>query len=43
MTLALSLLPDHYAVSRFESNESIPAWATRSQFFAVTRTTNELS
>ena len=39
----LSLLPDRYAVCRFNSSESIPVWATRSQFFAVTRTTDELS
>ncbi len=43
MTLTLSLLSGRYAVCRFESNESIPVWATRSQFFTVTRTTDELS
>lgn len=43
MTLTLSLFPDRYAVCRFDSNEPIPSWATRSQFFTVTRTTDELS
>ncbi|MBI4630526.1 MAG: ACT domain-containing protein [Chloroflexi bacterium] len=43
MSLTLSVLPERYAACRFDSNEPIPAWATRSQFFTVTRTTDELS
>lgn len=43
MSLTLSVLPERYAVCRFDPHEPIPAWATRSQFFTVTRTTDELS
>jgi hypothetical protein len=43
MRLTLSLLPDRYAVCRFDPHAPIPDWATRSPFFTVTRTPDELS
>lgn len=42
-TLTLSVLPDLLAVCRLQAHESIPAWATQSTFFSVTRTADELS
>lgn len=43
MSLTLSLLPERYAICRFEPHAPIPEWATRANFFTVTRTTDELS
>jgi hypothetical protein len=40
---ALSLLPGSFAIVRLAANAGLPAWATRSAFFSVTRTDEELS
>jgi hypothetical protein len=42
-TLTLSILPDLLAVCRLPAHEPIPAWTTRSTFFSITRTSDELS
>jgi uncharacterized protein len=39
----LSLLPDVLAVCRLEPSNPIPEWATRTGFFSVSRTTDQLS
>jgi uncharacterized protein len=39
----LSLLPERFAISRLAADSPIPGWATRSSFFSVTRTGDELS
>ena len=41
--LQLSLLPDVLAVCRLEPSDPIPDWATRTGFFSVSRTTDQLS
>src|SRR5258708_12222998 len=41
--LQLSLLPDVLAVCRLEPSDPIPEWATRTGFFSVSRTTDQLS
>ncbi len=41
--LELSLLPQRFAISRLAANAPIPAWATDSPFFSLTRTDDELS
>ena len=41
--LQLSLLPDVLAVCRLEPSDRIPEWATRTGFFSVSRTTDQLS
>jgi uncharacterized protein len=41
--LALSILPETFAVCRLEPDAAIPAWATRGSFFSVTRTPEEVS
>jgi hypothetical protein len=42
-SLVLSILDERLAVCRLEPAEPIPGWATRSAFFSVTRTAEELS
>jgi uncharacterized protein len=41
--LELSLLPEHFAISRLAADSPIPAWATQGPFYSVTRTVDELS
>jgi uncharacterized protein len=41
--LNLSVLPGGYAVLRFAQDAGIPSWATRGEFFSVTRSEEELS
>lgn len=41
--LALTLLPDAFAICRLDVNAAIPAWATAGPFFSITRTAEELS
>jgi hypothetical protein len=41
--LQLSLLPDVLAVCRLEPSDPIPDWATRTGFFSVSRTRDQLS
>ena len=41
--LELSLLPEHFAISRLAADSPVPAWATQGPFFSVTRTGDELS
>lgn len=39
----LTLLPDQYAVCRFDPETAIPEWATRGEVFCIMRTREELS
>jgi uncharacterized protein len=39
----LTLLPEHFAISRLAADAPIPAWTTQGSFFSVTRTGDELS
>jgi hypothetical protein len=39
----LTLLAERFAISRLAADAPIPAWATQSPFFSVTRTGDELS
>lgn len=41
--LHLTLLPDHFAISRLPADAAIPAWAAGGPFVSVTRTADELS
>lgn len=41
--LELSLLSGSFAICRLAADSAIPAWATQSTFFSVTRTAGELS
>ena len=41
--LALTLLPERFAISRLAADAPIPEWATQGPFFSVTRTGDELS
>ncbi len=41
--LTLKLHPGRLAVCRLEPNQSLPAWLARAEFYAVTRTPQELS
>ncbi|MEW6126179.1 MAG: ACT domain-containing protein [Acidobacteriota bacterium] len=41
--LTLSLLPETLAVCRLSQEENIPGWATKGEFYSVTRTADELS
>lgn len=41
--LTLSLYPEALAICQLPSGSSIPTWATASNFFAITRTPDELS
>jgi hypothetical protein len=43
VSLRLSVLEHRLAVCRLEPDSEIPAWATDSPFFCVTRTADELS
>ncbi len=42
-TLTLSVMEGLYAIAKFPFDAEIPAWATGSAFFSVTRTLDELS
>lgn len=42
-SLALSLLPDLYAVIRFAPDAIVPLWASQGEFSSITRTQDELS
>jgi len=39
----LSLLPETFAICRLSPEAVVPEWATRGQFFSITRTREELS
>lgn len=41
--LELTLLAEHFAISRLTADSPIPSWATEGPFFSVTRTGDELS
>jgi uncharacterized protein len=41
--LQLTLLPEHFAISRLPADSPIPEWAKQGSFFSVTRTGDELS
>lgn len=41
--LALTILPDTFAVCRLGADGAVPSWATAAQFFSITRTADELS
>ncbi len=41
--LSLSLLPKSFVICRLDAEAPIPAWATRGDFFSITRTSEELS
>lgn len=43
MNLTLNLLESEFAVCQLERSASIPTWGTDGEFFAVTRTADELS
>src|SRR5689334_17000561 len=43
MPLTLSVLPGDFAVVRLGPTDPLPAWATTSSFFSITRTADELS
>ena len=40
---SLTLLPDTFAICRFDADAAIPTWTTTSGFCSITRTTEELS
>src|SRR5258708_29022693 len=42
-TLTLSAMEGRYAIGKFPGAATIPAWATGTEFFSVTRTLDELS
>jgi hypothetical protein len=39
----LSLLPERFAICRLAPDAVVPEWATRGEFFSITRTSDELS
>lgn len=41
--MTLALLPERLSIARLQAVEDIPFWATRSAFFSITRTSDELS
>jgi hypothetical protein len=41
--LALTLLPNTFAVCKLDAADAIPAWATTGELFSITRTPDELS
>lgn len=41
--LRLSVTEERFAVCRLQPDQEIPAWATESEFFSITRTAEELS
>ena len=43
MKLNLQVLKDKYSIFRFDKNSTIPDWATKSDFYSITKTHDELS
>ena len=43
MDLTLIVLKNSYAICRFDKTSSIPEWVSKSDFYSVTRTQDELS
>ncbi len=43
MTIALSILPDTFAICRLDPAAPIPSWVTTRDFVSITRTRDELS
>jgi|GEM_PF-420050 len=41
--LALTLVADMFAVCKLDAGDSVPAWASSTPFFSITRTADELS
>jgi len=41
--LSMKLLKEKYGVCRLDKNELLPEWAQKSDFFSITRTSDELS
>jgi hypothetical protein len=41
--LTLSVLPDTFAICRFDPAAPIPSWVTQREFVSITRTRDELS
>ncbi|MEM7033436.1 MAG: ACT domain-containing protein [Chloroflexota bacterium] len=41
--LTLSVLPENLTICKLDSRHNIPDWAMNSNFYAITRTTDELS
>ncbi|MCU0493429.1 MAG: ACT domain-containing protein [Chloroflexaceae bacterium] len=41
--MQLNLLPETFAICRFAPGAALPAWALAGDFFAITRTADELS
>lgn len=41
--LTLSVLGQKFAICRLERNAPLPSWATKSKFFVITKTSEELS
>ena len=41
--MKLIVLPEEFAVARFEPSDAVPAWAMQAPMFSVTRTPDELS
>ena len=41
--LTLTVLPETFAVCRFDKHEAIPNWVTQQSFVSITRTEDELS
>src|SRR3977135_2407439 len=39
----LTVLPDSFALVRLAADAPVPSWATQGEFFAITRTRDELS
>src|SRR6266705_1084636 len=39
----LTLLPERYAICRFDPNAAIPEWAAKCEFVSISRTPDELS
>jgi hypothetical protein len=39
----LSLLPEKFTICRLAPDAAVPEWATRGQYFSITRTSEELS
>ncbi len=43
MTLALTILPETFAICRLDPAAPIPSWVTTRDFVSITRTSDELS
>ncbi len=41
--LTLSILPEKFGICHFAAKSPIPDWATKGEFFSITRTDQELS